>query len=93
MDVKWVHIYALVEQTHIKNFHTKLKKMGKAIVIKSVDFSSVKLTTILLGKVIVSLSAVYIQTKVVRPNTLLDLLKDDLTVTATFDDGTSAEVT
>ena len=67
--------------------------MGKAIVIKSVDFSSVKLTTILLGKVIVSLSAVYIQTKVVRPNTPLDSLKDDLTVTATFDDDTSAEIT
>lgn len=67
--------------------------MGKAIIIKDVDFSSVKLTTILLSKEIISLSAVYVQTKVVRPNTPLDSLKDDLTVTATFDDGTSAEIT
>ena len=67
--------------------------MGKAIVIKDVDFSSVKLTTILLSKEIVSLSAVYVQTKVVYPNTPLDSLKDDLTVTATFVDDTSAEIT
>lgn len=66
--------------------------MGKVIVIKGVDFSSVKLTTILLNKEMVSLSAVYTQTKVVRPNTPLDSLKDDLTVTAAFDDGTSAEI-
>lgn len=93
MDVKLARIYTLMGQTHIKNFHTKSRKMGKAIVIKDVDFSSVKLTTILLKKEIVSLSAVYVQTKEVYPNTPLDSLKDDLTVTATFVDDTSAEIT